>query len=450
MVTINTIKLSNIEGSHRLEAEYYQPNYLKLYSELGKTKTISLEKLCYFIKKGIFDLSPLNYANKGIPFIRTSEIKKEIADLNDVVFLPSEIHNENSKTELNGGDIVFTKIGANIGDSSILSKKFKKYNFSQNVVGAKIRKNKISSYYLVAFLTSRFGREQLKRVQMLSGQGKLELADIKNILIPRLGDAEKKCKEQFIHAESEIEKSIEKYFQAEKLLLSALDLEKFVPKNNNTFSNLLKNTLEAERFDSEFFQPLYDDLVKKLTSNFECKKLRRLAERVKTKDQIKQNLRYKYIEINDIGIDIGEVNYTERESNDLPSNARIPIKGGELIISKVRPTRGAIGIIPKLPGNVVCSSAFSVFTVESPMREFLYVITRTFIGKLQMERQTTGTSYPIIKDWNVENILIPLIPLITQRKISSLIQEVYESRKKAYNLIDSAHKIIESSISKRH
>ena len=58
---------------------------------------------------------------------------------------------------------------------------------------------------------------------------------------------------------------------------------------------------------------------------------------------------------------------TEREVKDLPPNAKIKLKGGELIISKVRPTRGAIGVVPDdCQENAVCSSAFVVIRNSLP------------------------------------------------------------------------------------
>jgi restriction endonuclease S subunit len=131
----------------------------------------------------------------------------------------------------------------------------------------------------------------------------------------------------------------------------------------------------------------------------------------------------------------------------LPPNARIPVKGGELIISKVRPTRGAIGIIPYCLGeNLICSSAFSVFNVNSPLKEYLYVITRSIIGRLQLEKPTKGTSYPTIEDLDVEKLRIPLLPLSIQQEIASLVQQSHEARRKAKELLEIAKRAVEIAI----
>ena len=57
-----------------------------------------------------------------------------------------------------------------------------------------------------------------------------------------------------------------------------------------------------------------------------------------------------------------------------------------------------------------------------------------------MERPATGTSYPTITDTDVENILIPILPKPIQEKISKLVRESFESRKKAKELLEEAKK----------
>jgi len=171
----SVVEKSRLQENLRIDAEFYSPDFLSLAEKLNSKKTDLLRDYIYFAKKGIFDLSPDLYVTHGIPLIRTSEIKDPLIDFSSTVFLEAETHEANEKTELNPGDIVFTKIGAYIGDVAVLPQKFEQYNFSQNVIGVKVKKDKIKSGFLLAFLLSKYGKKQIKRVIMLSGQGKLEL-----------------------------------------------------------------------------------------------------------------------------------------------------------------------------------------------------------------------------------------------------------------------------------
>jgi len=449
MTTTSIVKLSELEGARRrIDAEYYQPEYLEVHDKLKRKGVTPLKYFCDFIKKGIFDLSPLFYVESGVPFIRTTEIKSEIADLSSVVYIPENTHIKHNKTELGAGDIVFTKIGANIGDSAILPRKYRKYNFSQNVAGAKIRSNRILPYYLAAYLSSKYGRFQLKRVQMLSGQGKLELTDIKKISIfvasPKL---QAHIGKLYLRAEDKIQESIELYSQAENLLLEELGLKDFKPKYELSYTANLSKAFGVHRVDAEYFQPVYDKLIDCLETKFDAEKLKYLVSKREIKiDPISHQL-YKYIEISDIRTDIGEITYTERFGSELPPNARIPISGGELLVSKVRPTRKAIAIVPdNLKNNAICSSAFTVLNATSPLREYIFISLRSITGLLQLEQPTTGTEYPTLRDEDVENIRIPILLPETQQKIAFLVQQSHEARNKAKELLEEAKREVEEAI----
>src|SRR3989344_5772023 len=161
MITYSIIKKSELEGAYRLDAEYYQPEYLELTKKIEHRNHKILSEVSVSIKKGIFDLNPDNYRDGGIPFIRTSEINDPLIDFSSTVYLDHEVHARNKSTTLHSGDIVFTKIGANIGKVALLPAVFKEYNFSQNVAGVRVSKNLIFPGYLLAYLLSRFGILQI-------------------------------------------------------------------------------------------------------------------------------------------------------------------------------------------------------------------------------------------------------------------------------------------------
>jgi hypothetical protein len=81
MAIITTIARSLLEGSLRIEAEYYTPAYVEIAKRFRDLGSPPLAPYCRYIRKGIFDLPPTNYASVGVPFIRTTEIKSTIADL---------------------------------------------------------------------------------------------------------------------------------------------------------------------------------------------------------------------------------------------------------------------------------------------------------------------------------------------------------------------------------
>src|SRR3989338_615963 len=114
------IQKSQLEGAQRMDAEYYQPEFIEMANLINLNRNVELRDLTVWIKKGIFDLSPDNYKDDGIHLIRTLGINDPLIDFSETVFLDINTHQNNKTTTLFPGDLVFTKIGANIGKSAVL------------------------------------------------------------------------------------------------------------------------------------------------------------------------------------------------------------------------------------------------------------------------------------------------------------------------------------------
>jgi len=445
MTTLSVIQKSQLEGVSRLDAEYYQLEYLALNTMLNSRKCSVLHDLTNFVKKGIFDISPERYTSFGIPLVRVQNIKNGAIAEGNLVYITPEDHDDEKKTELEGFDLVFSKVGT-VGEIAFLNPKYPKWNFSQNVIGAKIKKEKISPAYLLFFLLSGIGRLQIKRAEMFQVQPKLELEDVRNLRIVRIKNEDlfDSYLDNFLATGNE---SKNFYSQAENLLLEELGLKNFLVEDDSSFIINLSDVKSAKRTDSDFFQPKYEALISHFKKS--AKLLKDVASRSTAVVKIDSEAEYKYIEISDINTASGEITVNTVMGRDLPANAKMKIYGGELLISKVRPTRGAVAIVPESWTNdYVASGAFSIFKTESPKREYLQVVMRSIIGKLQLEKPTTGTSYPTVTDQDVENILIPVISKLTQQKIADLVKKSHEARKKSKELLEEAKRKVEEIIEK--
>lgn len=447
MANVSILENTKINKYDRLDADFYHPKYLSLESTLLKKKCHKLSSLALGIKCGPFGSTVLceTYIPNGTPIIRPFNLQYMRIN-GDIAYISEEDVAKKGLKKYKNEDIFLSRVGdikcglVYVNDNGV--------TISPNIIAIQINKKKVNPYYIATYLNTKYGFMQIERGLKQVAQPTIETKLVKNILVPLLNESfqheiEKMVKEAFEFYDT----SKLLYSKATSLLLKELKLSEFRTKHELFYVTNLSNLIWARRVDAEYFKPVYGEVIKYLNANFEVKKLGKLAYRNKIKICPVPQETYKYIEISDISTDIGEINYTERQGKELPPNARIPIHGGELIISKVRPTRGAIGIISKeFNKNVICSSAFSVFTVDSPLKEYLYIVVRSVIGKLQMERPTTGTSYPTINDSDVENVEIPILPLETQRKIASFVQQSCKARRKAKGLLKEAKKKVEKAI----
>jgi len=135
-----------------------------------------------------------------------------------------------------------------------------------------------------------------------------------------------------------------------------------------------------------------------------------------------------YLEIGDIDIHNKKYSIKEKES----PNHCIKAKRENIVISKVRPTRGAISLINE--AFLYVSPAFSVLEANNSKFLFYSLSMRQFcnyLGTLE-----TGTTYPSVNDEDVLSYKLPLPPLPEQQKIVEILETVD-------NVIEKTDKIIE-------
>ncbi len=443
-------KATSITGEKRWDSEYYRKFFLQIDSLLKNKQSLTLKEYCFFIKKGIFDLSPNNYQGDGIPFIRTSEIKNPQIDFSSTVFLSENIHSTNIKTELKPGDLVFTKIGAYIGDVAILPNEYPKYNFSQNVAGLRL-KNKINGPYLLAFFLSKIGREQILRSLMLSGQGKLELEDIRNYTIPTVTEIFKTQISQ-LFSDSEKLKSGSKqlYTAAEDQFLSELGLKDWQPKNENINVKALKESfLSSGRLDAEYYQSKYDEMFKHL-AQYECNTINnivKIKKSVEPGSDAYQDSGIPFVRVSDVNkLGISEPNiFLSRDDFDL---SELRPKKDTILLSK----DGSVGIAYKVEKDLDCitSGALLHLTVfnQDYNPDYLTLVLNSKIVKMQAERDANGA---IIQHWKpseIEQVIIPKLPMPIQNDISAKIQKSFGLKAESKRLLEEAKMMVEQEIEK--
>ena len=177
---------------------------------------------------------------------------------------------------------------------------------------------------------------------------------------------------------------------------------------------------KLERWDLFFYRA---DFVR-LQYDLETLNSRRLGEIAHfiTRPWSCENFReetFRYIEISSVNKNKGITGTRLVQVSNAPSRATTLVKTGDLLISTTRPYLGGFAIVPEEYDNCVCTSGFSVIgSVNNTLidKDFLLSFLKTDAGLKQMERRMTGGLYPAIVQSELENILIPLIPLEQQKE----------------------------------
>lgn len=439
-------------GNARWDSEYYGKDYIHVNNILMKNEVVSFSNLCKSIKKGIFDLSPSVYKECGVPFIRTSEIKKPTINFNSTAFIDEKINIENGKTILSPYDIVFTKIGAYIGDVAILPNNYTEYNFSQNVAGASL-KNKLIGPYLLFFFLSKFGRAQILRSVMLSGQGKLELADIRNYKVPVFSnDFTIEIRDLFKDIEEKEKNAVLQYECAVNNLSSFINIDGDQFNEQYSIKTFSSSLIASERLDAEYYQPKYDRLFENL-SRFRTFSLGGANGLVNIQKSIEPGSEYyhnsgiPFIRVSDV--DKFEISMPDIK---LPKDIVVNVenlfpKKNTILFSK----DGSVGIAYKVQDDmeVVTSGALLHLTVKDTdiiLPDYLTLVLNSPIVQMQAERDSNGAVIQHWKPSDIEKVIIPVLDMEVQMDIAEKVQESFRLKKESKQLIEIGIKTLEMAI----
>jgi len=187
-----------------------------------------------------------------------------------------------------------------------------------------------------------------------------------------------------------------------------------------TISNL------GERLDPSFYYQKFIQIPGK-----DIQPLYKLADFVEEKINPKKypEKEFCYIEIGDVNVKTGMIEkpYQKLLGKDVPSGSKYIVKEGDILVSLVRPTRGAVAIVPKDLNDALATGGFAVLRTKGKMsKEYIYTVLRMSFVLDQMGARVGGGTYPTIKVDDVKEVKIPVISSGVEKKIILRVKELFE------------------------
>lgn len=445
IVNYKTVKENS---DFRIDADYFRPNFLNSLDLVTSHENLMLSEISN-VKGG--KRLPLgeSFSDEGVSYIRAEDVKNGFVQYENSPKISFKLYGVLKRYQTKKDDVLITIVGNSVGDVGIVKFDLKKCNLTENC--AKVTNlEKLFPEYLFTFLLSKHGQIQIHREKVGTAQPKLALERIRKFKIPVFSN---KFQNNFVNIINQANRFIEDsktlYAQAEQLLLSKLGLTDWKPKHELSFIKNFSDTQEAERFDAEYFQPKYEEIieaVKKYKGGFDD-----LGNLVKIKDKNftpKDNEEYKYIELANISAN-GEINgYNENLGKELPSRARRKVQKDDLIVSSIEGSLDSIALISEEIQNALCSTGFFVIQSEMINSETLLILLKTKVGQLQLKKGCKGTILTAISKDELSKIVLPKIDLKTQEEIKKKIAEMYETKKLSKSLLEIAKRGVEMAIEK--
>jgi restriction endonuclease S subunit len=453
MISFSIIQKSQLEGGHRLDAEYYQPEYLDVEKRLQQIETKSLDELAKTIVSfGAYSLtSYIEWQDEGVAYINVGDIHDGHIDYSGIKHISEKVDAILQKSRVKEGQVLLTMAGT-IGNAAVVDQLSGKANANQAI--AKITPiDDVSPYFLVAFLNSRYGRLQTEREIVSSVQANIFLGPIKKFRIPVFSKSEQTGVESLYREFLEsLNQSGKLYSQAEDLLLGELGLKDAKFGEDLVYAVKFSDIKNAERMDADYFQPKYEKVMKQIMAHDG----RPLDGIVSVKKGIEpgaeayQDEGVLFIRVSSIsrqGITDKDQKYlNEKLYKELRENYQP--RAGEILLTKDASPGMAYALKEPVEG-IVSGGVLRLKLKEDIDPEYIALCINSHVGQMQVDRDAGGSIISHWKPEQVKNMLIPILPKPIQQKIADLVRQSHEARTKSKELLESAKHKVEELIEKR-
>lgn len=445
---VSVIKYGNLERTKRLDSEYYNPKYLNSQAILNNKETVSISDVCKVSDGNHMSISSHFQEHSGIPYYRGQDINTDFFIENaQPIYIPEDVYEQSfmKRSIFKTGDVLLSIVGT-IGSLSLVTENIQKSTGSCKL--AILRPEKVCSEYLATFLMCSYGKQQVKRRTRGAVQMGLILEDMDQIQIWLAPEEFQRKISEVIQSSLEKNRKTKSYFtQAQTLLLSELGLLDLKPKHQLSFVKFYSDTQQAARFDAEYFQPKYDEIVRVIKNYASGWDTTKNIFNIKDKNiSPKEKVGYKYIELANIG-DNGEITgFMDAEGQDLPSRARRKVRVDDVIISSIEGSLSSIGLITDEYDGALCSTGFYVVDSDKINPQTLLVLLKSPIGQELLKKGCNGTILTAINKDEIGKIVLPIVDSEIQNKIQQKIIESFNLRKQSKYLLECAKKAVEMAI----
>ena len=314
-----------------------------------------------------------------------------------------------------------------------------------------IRNPSINVWYLLAYISSNIGYGLVRRGQRGAAQPGINLFDIQNIPVPIFSDNFQSRIEILIKQAKLLGTASDTTFSdAQTILLSELGFTDWHPEHHLTFIKNHSEVRRAERFDADYFQPKYDEVINAIKDysggwdtlgNLAC--VKKCIE-VGGAEYLDEGI--PFVRVSNLSpFEITEEKYIS-ESLYSKIKQHQPEKG-EILFSKDA-TPGIAYYLNKKPERMIPSGGILRLKNKTDKinNEYLMLVLNSILTQEQVNRDVGGS---VILHWRpgqVKETIIPILPEEIQTEIQQKIIESFDLRKQSKHLLECAKRAVEIAI----
>ncbi len=297
------------------------------------------------------------YVRHGIPALRSANIREGGITDTDLVFITDASNALLAKSQTRAGDVLTVRTGYP-GTSAVVRTQHAGWNCIDILITRPSKE--LDPDFLAAWVNSAFGKEQVLRNQGGLAQKHFNVGEMRNLLVARPPLPEQRA---IAAALSDVDALLD---GLDRLIAKKRDLRQAA------MQQLLTGQTRLPGFSGEWTKTKISEMCE-------------YVDGVRTAGGD-----VGYVEIGDIDVELKSYSLSQKEKLSVPGAVKVP--AGTLLISTVRPTRGAIAVTQS---SLYVSSAFCRLRPANGLL-FHLVCQPTFLAYLG--ENSIGGTYPTCRD----------------------------------------------------
>lgn len=454
-MTFSIIKKLRLEGALRLDAEYYQPEFLEAEKLVEEKKHVKFGEIINLLTdyhaNGSYETLHQNVEISSVPDYSYMVRAVDLENLNfegDVRYVSRLAYQFLKKSKIYGNEIIIDKIG-NAGTVYFMPNLDKPVTLGMNLLLVRLKKE-FSPEFIYIFFNSKHGKLLIERNTTGINPKSIDKNSVRNILIPVVSESfNEQISLDVQRSLNCIADSKEYYRSAKDLLLKELGLDNFEAEKNLFSIVNLSDCQKANRIDAEYFQPKFAEVVSKIKQR-NPKKLGEIVSMTKGFEpggEAYQEEGKCFIRVSSLSKDGINENDQKYLKDDLYQNLKSSYQPrvGEILLTKDA-TPGIAYTVKKPIEGIISGGILRLKLKVDIEPEYLTLCLNSIVGKMQTDRDAGGS---IISHWKpdqVKEILIPILPEETQEKIAELVRKSHTARQKSKELLEEAKRNVEEMI----
>lgn len=447
MAVWSSVDLEHLSVDFRLDAEHYQPEYLRQAKAMAKLLRVELCKVASVSDGNHLSIAE-DFVESGVRYLRGQDLSDFFLSDADPIFIPESIYNTLTRSHMFPGDVLIGIVGT-IGSVGLVTKRHGK--LTGNCKLAIVRARSLPAEYIAAYLASHVGQNEIQRRVRGAVQMGIILPDLKNLPVVIPTDTQRDAVVKAVKgAERSRERSRQLVDEAEQLLTDSLGLSRLDLSDSQFYERDFADLQAASRFGAEYFMPCKQRVLDALAAK-PGRPLRELCRSVRDLFNASDARRGDQVRNFDLTDALEPVldNRVEPMSAIDVGSTKKKLQAGDVVISRLRSYLREIALVRTTPDvPAVGSSEFIVLRQSEKEKsgltpESLLVYLRSLPVQTILKWSQDGSQHPRFTE---EDLLAIPVPQAVERvapRLDKLVNDALAARAEAARLLERAKSEVE-------